>query len=98
MSNNISGLSKSAAAKLTFEQALTRLDGTVQALEMGDLQLSEATRLYEEGMFLAQVCSQKLTEAEIRITKVQTAYGDQIDQLAGKQIQTEEIDGLGTSL
>ena len=98
MSNNISRISKSSAAKLTFEQALTRLDDTVQALETGDLQLSEATRLYEVGMLLAQVCSQKLTEAEIRITKVQTAYGDQIDQLAGKQMQTEEVDELGTSL
>ena len=41
--------------KLSFEQALNRLDETVQALETGGLSLAEATGLYEEGIKLARL-------------------------------------------
>ena len=64
--------------KLTFEQALERLDETVKALESGGLSLSEATRLFEEGMKLARVCNEMLASAELRITRIQTAYGAQM--------------------
>ena len=63
---------------LTFEQAIARLDETVEALEAGDVPLAEATRLYEQGMKLARVCSEMLATAELRITQVQTAYGEQM--------------------
>ena len=72
---------------LTFEQAIARLDETVEALEAGDVPLAEATRLYEQGMKLARVCSEMLATAELRITQVQTAYGEQM------RLPTEE--GLG---
>ena len=45
-------------SKLTFEQALNRLEETVQALETSGLSLDDATRLFEEGMKLARVCSE----------------------------------------
>ncbi|HIE83137.1 MAG TPA: exodeoxyribonuclease VII small subunit, partial [Dehalococcoidia bacterium] len=35
-------------SKLTFEQALARLDETVQALEKGGLSLADSTKLYED--------------------------------------------------
>ena len=63
---------------LTFEQAIARLDETVEALEAGDLPLAEATRFYEQGMKLARVCSEMLATAELRITQIQTAYGEQM--------------------
>jgi exodeoxyribonuclease VII small subunit len=63
---------------LTFEQAIARLDETVEALEAGDVPLAEATRLYEQGMKLARVCSEMLATAELRITQIQTAYGEQM--------------------
>ena len=62
----------------TFEQALTQLDETVRALEAGDLPLGEATRLYEKGMSLARVCSDMLAAAELKVTQIQTAYGEQM--------------------
>ena len=71
-------MSELPAAKLTFEQALARLDDTVRALEAGDVPLDEATRLYEEGMELARTCNEKLASAELRITKIRTAYGEQM--------------------
>ena len=66
------------SADRTFEQALAKLDETVRALEAGDLPLDEATRLYEKGMGLARVCSEMLAAAELKITQIQTAYGEQM--------------------
>ena len=71
-------MSELPAAELTFEQALASLDQTVRALEAGDLPLDEATRLYEEGMQLARTCNEMLASAELRITKIRTAYGEQM--------------------
>ena len=71
-------MSEDSAADLTFEQALARLDETVRALEAGDVPLDEATRLYEQGMRLARTCNEMLASAELRITKIRTAYGEQM--------------------
>jgi len=62
----------------TFEQALGNLDETVKTLESGDLTLADATRLFEEGMKLARVCSEMLATAELRISRIRTAYGEQL--------------------
>ena len=67
--------------ELTFEGALRRLDETVRALEAGGLSLAEATRMYEEGMKLARICSEMLASAELSITRIQTAYGEQMRML-----------------
>ena len=67
---------------LTFEQALNRLDETVKALEEGGLALNDATRLYEEGMKLARQCSEMLATAELRISRIQTAFGEQMRFMA----------------
>tara|TARA_B100001245_G_scaffold232377_1_gene214461 strand:+ start:629 stop:892 length:264 start_codon:yes stop_codon:yes gene_type:complete len=63
--------------KLTFEEALALLDETVESIESGELTLLESTRLYEKGMKLAQICNNMLTSAELKITQIQTAYGQQ---------------------
>ena len=61
--------------KLSFEQALKKLDETVQALEGGELPLDETTKLYGQGMRLANRCTELLSKAELKITQIQTAYG-----------------------
>ena len=66
---------------LTFEQALNELDKTVKALEAGGLTLTEATRLFEKGTKLARVCSEMLANAELRISRIRTAYGEQMRML-----------------
>ena len=70
--------SAASARSMTFEQALSQLDETVRALETGDLPLSEATTLYERGMRLARLCSEKLEAAQLKISQIQTAYGEQM--------------------
>ena len=63
---------------------MARLDDSVKALEAGGLPLSDATRLFEEGMKLARVCSEMLASAELRITRIQTAYGEQMRMMEGQ--------------
>ena len=77
---------------LTFEQALERLDGTVEALESGGLSLEESTRLYEEGIGLARLCSEALASAELRITRIRTAHGEQMRFLAESPADYEATD------
>jgi len=67
--------------ELTFEEAYRKLEETVKTLEAGGLTLEEATRLFEEGMRLAQLCSKRLEEAELKITQLQSAIGDQMKLL-----------------
>ncbi len=76
---------------LTFEQALTRLDETVAALEAGELPLDQATSLYETGMKLARKCNELLASAELKITQIQTAFGEQMRMVTEED--GEEMEG-----
>jgi len=51
----------------SFEEALKRLEEIVHRLESGDLTLEESLELFEEGVRLTRVCSQRLDEAQKRI-------------------------------
>ena len=51
-----------------FEDAMARLEEIVQSLESGNLSLEESIKAFEEGMKLARFCSQKLEEAEKKVT------------------------------
>lgn len=51
-----------------FEDAMAKLEEIVQSLESGDLSLEESIKAFEEGMKLARFCSQKLDEAEKKVT------------------------------
>lgn len=57
-------------AKKTFEEALAQLQGIVEELENGDLPLEKAIRKFEEGMKISGICSERLEEAESRITRL----------------------------
>ncbi|GBD11999.1 Exodeoxyribonuclease 7 small subunit [bacterium HR23] len=73
----------------SFEEAFARLEGIVQRLEQGNLSLEESTRLYEEGITLARLCNELLNKVELRITRLQTSYGQQM-RLAGEGEANEE--------
>ena len=92
MTDTNSGNSHEELDELTFEQALERLDSTVQALESGGLSLEESTRLYEEGIRLARMCSEALASAELRITRIRTAHGEQMRFLAESSTDYETLD------
>ena len=65
--------------QLSFEEALSRLDKIVQALEAGGLKLEEALALFEEGMELAKICNERLNSAELKISQLQTAYEQELE-------------------
>ena len=80
---------RSPQKRLTFEEAFGRLEESVQALEGGGLTLAEATHLYEEGMGLASMCNELLSATELRVTRLQTSFGEQMHLLSGEE-PTEE--------
>jgi len=54
-------------AKKRFEEALQELENIVQRLEDGNLSLDESLALFEGGIKLSRLCSQRLDEAEKKI-------------------------------
>lgn len=56
--------------KLTFEEAMHRLEDIVRLLERGDVPLEESLTLFEEGSGLITQCSKLLNEAEQKVIKL----------------------------
>jgi exodeoxyribonuclease VII small subunit len=61
------GEDRAATAELPFEVALERLEGIVDRLEGGDLELEAALAAFEEGVALTRHCAEQLESAERRI-------------------------------
>lgn len=57
-------------AEMTFEQAMTRLEQIVAALESGRCTLDESLKLFEEGTKLTAYCAEQLKTAEQKIVKL----------------------------
>jgi exodeoxyribonuclease VII small subunit len=55
---------------LSFEEAFTRLEATVAALQNGQMPLERALDYYDEGMKLAQHCKELLQKAELRVQQL----------------------------
>ena len=60
-------MEKNELLSLTFEEALKRLEDVVDTLESGEVPLEKAIDLFQDGMLLSQVCSQKLDNVEQKI-------------------------------
>lgn len=67
-------------ANLKFEEALARLEGIVARLEGGDLPLEEALGVFEEGVRLTRHCSQRLTEAERKVSILLKSAQGQLEE------------------
>lgn len=59
-----------AEKKLTFEQAMSRLEEIVSQLEAGDHTLEDSLSLYEEGAKLMKQCNTMLDRAEQKVKKL----------------------------
>lgn len=53
-----------------FESAVDRLEEITDLLESGEVSLEESIKLYSEGIEMAGLCNEKLTEAEQIVRKV----------------------------
>ncbi len=49
---------------VSFEEAVKELESVVNTLEAGEVSLEESLKLFQRGVFLTNLCNQKLTEAE----------------------------------
>lgn len=56
--------------RLSFEEALKKLESIVSRLEDDSVSLEESIDLFEEGTRLSSYCSEILENAELRIQKV----------------------------
>lgn len=73
--------------KLTFEQALQRLEQVVDELENGQPTLEESLKLFEEGMALKKLCVEKLDRARAAIKKlVETEGGTVAEEDFGEPV------------
>jgi len=55
---------------MKFEEAMKKLEETVNKLENGDVSLDESMKLFEEGISLSRTCSKLLGEAQLKVTKL----------------------------
>jgi exodeoxyribonuclease VII small subunit len=61
--------------KLSFEEAMDKLEGIVERLEEGDVPLEEAIAIYKEGMELSKLCHDKLKNVEEQLAQIITEDG-----------------------
>lgn len=59
-----------AIEKLTWEQAIERLEEINDAIESGELGLERSIDAYEEGVALRAHCAKILERAELRVTEL----------------------------
>ncbi|WP_298295323.1 exodeoxyribonuclease VII small subunit [uncultured Litoreibacter sp.] len=57
-------------SEMSFEQAMSELEGVVDRLERGDVPLEDSIKLYERGAELKKRCEAKLAEAEEKVAQI----------------------------
>lgn len=72
---------------LSFEQALAELEGIVQQLEQGQLELDAAIQAYARGTELRSHCERKLKDAELKVQRITTAADGSVG------VQDSGVDG-----
>ena len=75
------------AAK-SFESSFSELEEVVRKLEAGGLSLDESTALFETGMKLATKCNEILSKSELKITRLQANFAEQMNLVE----DPEEVD------
>ena len=68
--------------KLTFEEAMKKLELLVDSLDKGDVSLDEAIAAYDRGSQLKDYCQKKLLDARMKVETIQSS--DNIDTVPEK--------------
>ena len=55
---------------ITFEQAMSRLEEIIAALENSQISLEKSVDLFQEGIKLSKICSDKLAGIEDKVAKI----------------------------
>jgi len=63
-------MTKNTIESMTFEDALTELEGIVRNLETGQTKLDDSITSYERGVALKNHCEKRLNDARLKIEKI----------------------------
>lgn len=63
------------ASNIKFETAMAELESVIAKLESDDTPLDEAMKLYEKGIGLIRLCTERLDNAEQKIKLLQQNNG-----------------------
>ena len=55
---------------ITFEQAMSRLEEIIAALENNQISLEKSVDLFQEGIKLSKICSDKLAGIEDKVAEI----------------------------
>ena len=64
-----------AKKKMTYEEAVSRIEEIVSKLENEQVPLDESIKLYKEGMELSLFCSEKLDTAQKEVEELKKDAG-----------------------
>lgn len=70
VANKASTSPSAVVTEPSFEEAMQRLEGIVDAMESGDTPLADLLAKFEEGSKLLAVCEQRLKAAELKIEQL----------------------------
>lgn len=70
-----------AEKKLTFEQAMARLEEIVARLEAGEQTLEDSLSLYGEGAKLMKQCASMLDKAEQKVSRLRVEQTGELNQV-----------------
>ena len=70
-----------AEKKLSFEEAMARLEAIVAQLEAGEQPLEQSLSLYEEGAKLMKQCTTLLDKAEQKVMKLRLAETGELEEV-----------------
>ena len=66
--------------ELSFEQAILKLEEIVDSLENGDFPLEESLKLYEEGVKLVNICTNKINNIEKSVKILSNSNGELVEE------------------
>ncbi|MFD0767933.1 exodeoxyribonuclease VII small subunit [Bacillus sp. CGMCC 1.60114] len=62
--------------KVSFEEAIAKLEQIVSKLEQGDVPLEEAISYFKEGMELSKLCDEKLKDVQDQMAVILAEDGE----------------------
>lgn len=76
--------------KKSFEGALEKLEQITKELEEGDLSLEDSLKYFDEGVKLAEFCSNKLNDAQRKI-EILLKKNDTMEPVSFEDIDQEKM-------
>lgn len=67
--------------KISFEEAMTKLEAEVKKLEGGNMTLEESISAFENAVKLVKMCNEKLESAERRVRLLTEGEDGQVTDL-----------------